>query len=101
VLKTAIISIGKILMALPGAVAAVYGLTQASEKFGFDKSNPDLHQNLLQCGKTLLALLVGYWEGYILLCVFLGTLWAIVVAEPKHISKREFRRRISNRSGRH
>jgi hypothetical protein len=62
VFKTVILSILKILPVLPGAIASVYGVIQAAEKFGFDKLQPNLHAKLLNCGNLLLEALVGYWR---------------------------------------
>jgi hypothetical protein len=99
VLKETIVTIIKVFASLPGAIVALAGLREVADKTGFEKSHPDSYKKLIILINDLLYVLLEHWIPYILLCVFLGTIWALLVVEPKVKSKTEFDKQRAGRLG--
>lgn len=75
------------------------GLIEAAEKVGFDKKYPGHFEEMVNLLNTLLYLATEHWPLYIIVVVGLAFFWALVVAEPKAASKREFQQRRKARIG--
>jgi hypothetical protein len=99
VLREVVITFFKLVAALPGSIVALAGLHKIAEETGFDKSYPDSYQKLSIVINDLLYILIEHWIPYILLCAFLGLIWALLVVEPKSAAKTEFDRRRNQRLG--
>lgn len=82
-----------------GAIGGLIGLIAASEKTGFDKLNPAHHEKFVSLNNWLLYVAAEHWLGYILACAFLSAIWALIVVEPKVVSKTAFNDRRNKRIG--
>jgi hypothetical protein len=90
VLKEIVVTSIKIFLALPGAIAAMAALWEVGEKTGFDKRNPNAFAKLSNWINTLLYILVEHWFVCILLSLFGGSMWALLVIEPKAAALKDF-----------
>lgn len=89
-LKEIIITSIKIFAALPGAILALGGLQKIGQESGFDKYNSKSYDKLSNWISTLLYILTEHWFACIILSILGGTVWAILVVEPKVTAKKEF-----------
>lgn len=84
---------------LPGAILTLRGVIETSEKVHFDTQFPHGHEKIVNLVNGLLYIATEYTGLYILFCPFLAFLWALIVAEPKAVSKRRFDERKNSRIG--
>jgi hypothetical protein len=90
VLREIISTSVKLFLALPGLIAGMAALREIGEKTGFDKRNPNAFAKFSNWINTLLYILVEHWLACILLSVLGGTMWALLVVEPRNSARREF-----------
>jgi hypothetical protein len=91
-IKTIVLSTLKIAGAFPVFVGIMYGLLQAGKETDFEHAHPALYRNLVDFINFLLAFLVEHWLLWLSFSALLGFAWALIVAEPRATSKREFDR---------
>jgi hypothetical protein len=99
VLKEIITTSFKILGLLPAAIVALAALRKIGEETGFDKTNAKAYDRLSSWVNTLLYILIEHWFACIILSVFGGTMWGLLVVQPKAIARSEFEQKRSDRLG--
>jgi len=95
--KTWVLSSLSIGGALPGLVTILYGLAEVGGKTGFDKEQPELQGRLIATVNFLLWALVEHWFVYIILCIGLGAIWTVMVAEPKRAARESYTEQLERR----
>lgn len=88
----------KVVLAYPGAVAALFALHEGAKATGFNIEHPTLFARFAAFTNAFFALLVDHWLLWLLLSALIAMWWTWIVVEPKAESKRKFdgRRRNSN-----
>ena len=92
----------KHLLVLPAGLAGLFSIIQAADKTEYAKRSPKNYEKLVNSYNKLLDIFVEHWPLYIILCALTAYIWALVVAEPKAISKRSFdakRKKLGGRVG--
>jgi preprotein translocase subunit SecY len=89
-LKEILIATGKVFALLPGAIATLATLRKIAEETGFKEAHPEDYEKLSTWINTLLYVLVEYLFEYIVVSLFGGAVWVLLVVKPKKTAKREF-----------
>lgn len=98
-LKEVAISTIKLFGCLPGLIVALAALRKIGEETGFDKTAPKTYAKLSIWINTLLYILIEHWIACLLVSIFGGTVWALLVVEPKAAALRDFNRLRRTRLG--
>ena len=85
--------------ALPGAIIALAGLQKIGKESGFNVYNSKSFDKLSNVVNTLLYILIEHWFACIILSVFGGTIWALLVVEPKVNVQNAFKQQRRDRLG--
>jgi hypothetical protein len=99
VLKEVILSSIKILAALPAAIIALAGLQKIGQESGYNVYNSKSFDKLSNIINTLLYILIEHWFACIILSVLGGTIWALLVVEPKVKAQDAFEQQRKDRLG--
>jgi hypothetical protein len=99
VLKEVILSSIKIFAALPAAIIALAGLQKIGRESGFNIYNSKSFDKLSNIINTLLYILIEHWFACIILSVFGGMVWALLVVEPKVKAQNAFEQQRRDRLG--
>ena len=97
--KEIVISSVKVFLALPGGIAALAALRKVAEETGFDKASPRAYEKLSIIINVLLYILIEHWIACVILAIFGGAIWALLVVEPKKVSFSEFQKDRQERIG--
>jgi hypothetical protein len=89
-LKTFILTLIKVVPALPLVIGVNYGLLQIAELTNFKVFSPGSYMKLINVSNWLLWLIIEQWIGYIIFCVLSSFIWVLLVEEPKKIVKIKF-----------
>ncbi|WP_035679507.1 hypothetical protein [Bradyrhizobium liaoningense] len=92
-------SLCKFVPVLPVISGSLYALREAAAKAGFDAQFPVTHDKFTKSVNYLVYILVEHTIWYVIFCALAAFIWALIVAEPKAVSKRKFEeRRLKLRS---
>ncbi|OQW60728.1 MAG: hypothetical protein A4S14_02870 [Proteobacteria bacterium SG_bin9] len=81
-------------LAGPAGLAAAFGLVEGSQKIGFDKKYSRTHQKLVNFLNDLVYYSIEHWFWYLSITALAAFMWALIVAEPKAVSKCKYHDRI-------
>jgi hypothetical protein len=98
-LKSIVVSSVTIFLALPGSAGGLAGLRKAAQETGFDKGYPVQFEKISQYINVLLYVLIEHWLAWAILSIFCGTIWVLLVTEPKVAALKDFQEARKSRIG--